>query len=115
MLLDRNENDDGLGKYALVNLRKLQAVAGNPSTFERWTPEVREALATLSKLGVLELGKPGEQDEFFVIKLKDVHAEYSLRGYAMAAKHGGDEEFSREVELLADRSGRKSPFCKKPD
>lgn len=36
--MDRNENPDGCGKYAIVNLRKLNHLAGHVGTFRRWTP-----------------------------------------------------------------------------
>ena len=35
MKMDRNINSDGLGKYAVINLRKLDAVAGHAGTPSR--------------------------------------------------------------------------------
>jgi hypothetical protein len=86
MKLDRNVNKDGLGKYALINLRTNK----------------------------IEWGRAGEEDEFFVIKLKDVNAHAALRAYAKAARVF-DSEFADEIDALAERSGVRSPFAKVPD
>jgi hypothetical protein len=115
MDLDRNTNPDGLGKYALINLRKLNEQCESPETFHRWTPAIEQALETLEKEGVLEWGKPGAVDEFFVIKLRDLNAPDALLAYAQAAKTNGDPEFSGRVWDLACRSGRMSPFAQLPD
>lgn len=114
MKMDRNQNADGLGKYAIINLRKLNETCGNPSTFERWTPGIETALKTLESVGVLEWGCVGEPDEFFLVKLKDRHAEAALKGYAESAAVT-DPEWASEVQQLATRSGMNSPFCKSPD
>lgn len=103
MKLDRNITDDGLGKYALLNLRKLQQ-CGNHG--------VEDALALLESLGVLEWGREGSKEEFFVIKLRDMNAPTALYAYAAsAALH--DIEFADEVAALAERAklhpGRKEP------
>ena len=86
MKLDRNENTSGRGKYALLNLRK----------------------------DTIEWGCTGEQDEFFVIKLKDKHARTALLAYSKSIETE-DEEFSIEVAQLAARAGPLSKFCKAPD
>lgn len=114
MKLDRNIADDGLGKYAIINLRKLNETCENPSTFKRWTPEVEAALKTLEGVGVLEWGCVGAPDEFFLVKLKDRHAEAALKGYAESAAVN-DPEWAAEVHELAMRSGMNSPYCKAPD
>lgn len=114
MKMDRNVNDDGIGKYLVVNLRKLNELAGNPSTFERWTPAVQQALDTLQAVGVLEWGRTGEPDEFFLIKLKDVNAAPALSAYAESA-WVRDSEWAEEVYELAARSGVNHPHCKAPD
>lgn len=90
MKLDRNINADGLGKYELKNLRTGEVV---------------------TDCGV------GEEHEFFVIMLKDVHALPALLAYAQSAEFQGteDSEWSDEVRSLARRSGVHSPFCKDPD
>lgn len=57
MKMDRNLNEDGLGKYALINLRRL--------SLQGRTPEVENALRVLQEAGVLEQGRVGDEDEFF--------------------------------------------------
>lgn len=86
MKMDRNINPDGRGKYALLNLRTNQV---------QW-------------------GLVGEEDEFFVIKLKDKYARDALLAYARAA-YADDIDWSMEVADLAERAGAQSPFCKAPD
>lgn len=115
MKLDRNENDDGLGKYAVINLRKLSLCETGATFGPRWTPGIMAALKTLEDNGALEWGRTGERDEFFLIKLKDINAEAALLAYADHAHHNGDEEFAREVVDLSQRAGPNSPFCKRPD
>lgn len=105
MNLDRNLNADGKGKYALINLRKIE---GNPQTAEEL------AAAILKNPECVEFGRVGEQDEFFVIKLKDEYAPDGLRGYGARA-WASDAEYGSKVLDLARRSGKNSPFCKKPD
>lgn len=111
MKMDRNENQDGTGKYAVVNLRKFKAMPEDSD--ER--REVRIALEALQLAGVLEWGCVGEPDEFFLIKLKDINAEHALIAYADEASHNGDKEFAGEVYDMARRSGKNSPHCKVPD
>lgn len=114
MKLDRNENQDGTGKYAMINLRRLDQVAGHPSTFQRWSPAVQDAIKALQQTGAIELGLAGAPDEFFVIKLKDKNAQAALQAYAEAAKVD-DPEWAAEVAALAARSGPMHPLCKQPD
>lgn len=114
MKMDRNENTDGVGKYAVINLRKLNETCGHAGIFHRWSPEVEQALKTLEDVGALEWGRVGEQDEFFLVKLKDVFAPGALRGYAAMAD-GVDPEWAAEVREMLPRSGIDSPFCKRPD
>lgn len=114
MKLDRNENADGCGKYALINLRTLNQVAGYVDTSQRWTPQVQAALETLKSTGALEFGRTGEPDEFFVIKLKDKFAMAALLAYANAIA-ADDPEFAEQVHELAWRSGLCNPYCKNPD
>lgn len=113
MKMDRNINEDGIGKYALINLRKLD-LCGHAGTFQRWTPEVEQALKVLEEVGALEWGRIGEQDEFFVIKLKDINAPGALTGYAFAAE-ATDPEWAAEVRSMLERAGNMSPYCKRPD
>lgn len=86
MKLDRNVNPNGLGKYALLNLRTNK----------------------------IEWGAVGDPDEFFVIKLKDKCAAAALESYADMAELFGMVEWSTEVRELAARAS-KHPQAKLPD
>ena len=86
MKLDRNENQNGRGKYALLNLRKNK----------------------------IEWGCVDDPDEFFVIKLRDRYAKEALEAYANAVR-SADPEFAEQVIELAMRAGPDSPYCKEPD
>lgn len=101
MKLDRNENPDGRGKYALVRLRGL-------------TSDDAKHLLALSNSGCVDFGAPNKIDEFFVIKLRDKYAQAALRGYSYAA-YADDPEWAGEVSELAARSGPGSKFGKQPD
>jgi hypothetical protein len=115
MKLDRNIPDnEGCGKYAVINLRRLNEICGSPSTFERWTPAVAEALKTLEEVRCLEWGETNGPNEFFLIKLKDRHAAAALNAYATSVAQS-DQEFAREVFELAARSGPAHLLCKEPD
>lgn len=114
MKLDRKLTDDGLGKYAVINLRRLNSTNGNTGVFDRWSPEVAQALKTLEDVGALEWGTVNAPDEFFLIKLKDKHAQAALLGYAESAKTE-DVEWAEEVAELARRSGPANQWCKSPD
>lgn len=105
MKLDRNSNPSGKGKYAVISLRKISS---NPST------PAELAAAILAHPECVEFGAVGAPDEFWLIKLRDQYAEPALRAYAAAAR-ADDSEYAEQVDALADRSGRYSPFCKKPD
>ncbi|MEW6124435.1 MAG: hypothetical protein AB1698_17615, partial [Pseudomonadota bacterium] len=118
---DRNINADGGGKYALVNMRRFreiraQSEMGNPHA-QGSENVIGHALNTLQALGVLEDPDEGDVSEFFVLKLRDVYAEAALRGYADAvrAEQEPDLEYAEEIDALADRAGRHSPFAKHPD
>lgn len=106
MQLDRDINQDGKGKYALINLRKLPG--------GRIDTAADLAAAILANPESVEFGRVGDPDEFWVVKLKDKHAEEALRAYAVAAS-GDDIQYAAAVERLAGRAGPNSPFCKAPD
>ncbi len=114
MKLDRDINQDGCGKYAIINLRKLNESCRGAGPFERWSPEVAQALTTLCDAGALEWGCTGAPDEFFLIKLKDKYAKHALEQYA-AAVGSDDPEYAEAVLDLSKRAGTDSPFCKSPD
>lgn len=129
MKLVRNTTEDGSCKYALIRLDKIrEAIArkdGSPEACSTLLDILisggqdnegnpRRITATVP-FSVIELGKPGSDDEFFVIKLQDVNAPAALEAYAKSAWLNGDEEFARDVTELALRSGPNHPKCKKPD
>jgi hypothetical protein len=118
MKLDRNINQDGKGKYALVRLRNIEVGSA------AW-----ECLRQLHRWGHLDYGEPGASDEFFVIKLRDKYAADGLGGYADAVmadahKHAAEGDGSKyselmqyatEVQRMTLRSGALSAWCKEPD
>ena len=125
MKLDRNLNGDGRGKYGLVNTRKylefLRAVeqGGEPAAVEG-AATVSMAMCVLEEAGVIEWGKAGTEEEFFVIKLKDRFSRPALESYAQAAANfpGADAgllEYAGDVTQLAARAGKNHPACKTPD
>ena len=105
MKMDRNLVLGGLGKYTLINLRKLSKTPSD---------ELLNALEVLRKNGIIELGQPNEADEFFVIKLRDINAHAALTGYAVEADKT-DPEWANEVREMLPRSGENSFYCKQPD
>lgn len=105
MKLDRNLNPGGKGKYALINLRKID---GDPRT-----PQDMAAAIT-KQPDAVEFGVVGDPDEFWLIKLKDKYAVAALMAYADAASVD-DPEYAEQVRDMVRRSGPNSPFCKSPD
>lgn len=96
MKLDRNLNENGMGKYALIKLRVAMPtpVAQNASVQGVLTPTHYEVPAD-----AVDFGNTDDTD-FFVIRLKDKYAAEALRAYAdQAAKD--DPEYGREVFQLA--------------
>lgn len=117
MKLDRNEERgpiDGCGKYALINMRKLNEQYAGHGTFEQFAPDIQRALGVLESEGLIQYGPPGHEDEFFVVKLKDRHAGAALTAYADSIE-ASDPEFALEVRELATRAGPANRFCKEPD
>lgn len=105
MQLDRNLNEGGKGKYALINLRKIK---GDSRTGQA----VAEAI--FKNPESVEFGIVGAPDEFWPIKLKDKYAAAALPAYADAAR-ADDPEYANQVEEMVKRSGPNSPYCKAPD
>jgi len=105
MKLDRNEDASGIGKYILINTRKFKKM---PITAQEL------AAAILADPHCVEFGEVGSRNEFFAIKLKDIHATPALTSYAMSARLK-DPEYGAEVLALTERSGTKSRYCKFPD
>lgn len=115
MRLDRNESRTWkgmqVGKYALLNLRKLF----NPEFSSYEKTEISNAIDILERKGILEWGLKGNKDEFFVIKLRDEFGQGALVEYANAASAMGEKAYAMDILELAERAGPKSPFCKRPD
>lgn len=106
MRLDRNADQSGVGKYALINLRRYRALPADKAQ------EAHELLGKLDRLGIIDTGARGAADEFFVIKLKDKYAAAALTAYANAAVDD-DKEWASQVLALATRAehhpGKKTP------
>lgn len=113
MKLDRKTNDFGLGKYALLKLRKLDEFRNG--TFQELAPPIAKAIKTLEDAGILDWGRSGTEAEFMVIRLKDKYASNALHAYAVAAYLDGEKEFAADIDALARRAGPHSSWCKKPD
>ena len=114
MKLDRNVNADGRGKYGLIKNRRIREIIEEHGIADGTaTAAVRNALRTLESFGIIDWGDAGTPSEFFVIRLRDIHARAALMAYADDA--GDDPEYRKDVRDLAFRSGSESPFCKKPD
>lgn len=107
MKLDRNDNADGVGKYALINLRRYRDLPADKAQ------EAFDLLGKLDALGVIDKGARGASDEFFVIKLKDKYAAPALTAYANAAVED-DQEWAEQVLALASRAEH-HPDRKQPD
>jgi len=104
MKLDRTDNQNGKGKYALVKLRELE---GRPQDAE----DLAEAILTHPES--VDWGLVDSDSEFFVIRLKDVNAYEALMAYAKSVAEY-DPEFAEEVFRLAIKSrNHKKP--KRPD
>lgn len=92
--LVRNTTPDGSCKYGLVRMDKIR-------TMEKAQQEaVLSMLSRLESVGVFELGKKGDPEEFFAIKLKDIHAAPALLAYAKSVMDY-DGELFRDVSDLA--------------
>ncbi len=74
MKLDRNINNNGRGKYALLRLREWP---------HGYSPECQHAFDLLNKAGAIDFGNSDETD-FFLIRLKDRFSGPALRAYATA-------------------------------
>lgn len=105
MKLDREINPTGKGKYALINMRKIDS---DPRTPEEL------AAAILAHPEAVEWGNARSEGEFFVMKLKDKYSQRGLHGYAADAMKD-DPEYANSILRMADRAGTDSPFCKRPD
>lgn len=107
MKLDRNTEPGGVGKYALINMRRYRAL--EPAA----AAEAHDLLGRLDAMGIIDKGARGADDEFFVIKLKDKYAAPALTAYANAAVDD-DKEWATQVLALAARAEH-HPAQQKPD
>lgn len=122
MKLDRNKNENGTGKYALVNLRKLTPVLEKGSKTGELTDDEAAAVksfSTLLRLGYITLGNETPGDQFFVMKYKDKFTAPALHAYAIQAEaeaiitHSSElKEFAQEMFIEAknaEKLGKKIP------
>jgi hypothetical protein len=107
MKLDRNQVRSGVGKYALINMRRYRALPPDKAA------EAHDLLGKLEALGIIDTGARGADDEFFVIKLRDRSAGAALTAYANDAD-SYDHEWAVEVLALASRADH-HPNKKTPD
>jgi len=110
MRLVRNTTESGRGKYMLVLTRKLDA----HNSKEPYPNRVSDAIDVLTEAGILDDPYPETEGEFFVLRLRDRHAQAALHAYANSVG-ATDAQFAAEVRELADRAGPSSPWCKEPD
>lgn len=99
MKLDRNINQDGSGKYALILMRHLRDVQQNSP--DDLLKLIDNALDLLERNGIIDYGSKPDTD-FFVIRLKDRYAFGALASYAKTALINGDIEYGNEVMELAN-------------
>lgn len=99
MKLDRNITNPRRGKYALIKLRTARIIQDNTGMLTL-TPES------------VDFGNTDDTD-FFVIRLKDIHAGPALEAYAKSAE-ADDREYANEIFKLAAMA-RNHPNRRKPD
>ena len=107
MKLVRNTTSDGSCKYALLRIDKM--LKDGEFTFIQ---DFLEKYPELKKY--IEFGEPNTEEEFFVIKLKDINSTRALTAYVLESDKT-DPEFALEVMDLALRSGKRHTSCKQPD
>lgn len=105
MQLDRNRNSNGMGKYALVLLRRT-------GPLEKTKLQGHHDLYYVLNDRCVDLGDKPET-EFFVLRLKDKHAAAALYAYAESIE-AEDPEFSLQVRDLAVKS-EEHPNRQAPD
>lgn len=113
MKMDRNINEGGFGKYALLKLRLLECCRA-PGPDGEIDPEILNALDLLEQNGILDQGIVGTEAEFMVIRLKDRYAGAALAAYADAAE-ADDPEWAAEIREMLPRAGENSPWSQRPD
>lgn len=108
MILDRDENNTGKGKYALIKLREIDI---SSAPFGSRMPAFINAIR--DNPSVLDFGLEGSDSEFFVIRLKDKYAAPALEAYAEAAMKD-DPAWGMSVYSLAAKA-KAHPGKKQPD
>lgn len=117
MKLDRNSNPAGRGKYALVNMRILNAALTSEDL--SLTKEERQQISGLFDLlrarGILTTGEESPGDQFFVVKYKDRFTAPALRAYACAVgveasilKAAGHHDAAAELHEFAGEMYREA-------
>lgn len=117
MKLDRNLNPDRIGKYALVNMRRLNPLLKDFDNFiDKETGNIVRriilpdelddinAFRYLLRRGIISLGNESPNEQFFVLKYKDKFTgpalySYSDACYSEAQKLDSDDlrEFARQI------------------
>ncbi len=83
MKMQRNIQPDGICKYALIRLDKLSK--WDRDSLIRSVDRMKHERVLVSS-AVIEFGKKFDDEECFVVKLKDINAEEALIAYANAAE-----------------------------
>lgn len=119
MKLIRNTTDDGTSKYALLRLDKMLEAGITVSYLKDVLDSPIGDLGTestkISILDFIEFGEIKTEDEFFIIKLKDINSPERLISYARSALENGQKDLALDVFELATRVGNNSRVCKIPD
>lgn len=89
MKLDRNINQDGRGKYALIKLRETSLNASHKAL------AIAESKMLVVEPYAVDFGD-SEDTDFFVIRLKDKYAAPALHAYGESAMRD-DPEYGREI------------------
>lgn len=97
------------GKYALIRLDKLRENKNGVVFFI-----FSIVLKVLKLEKYIEYSYPNSENEFFVLKLKDVYSSKPLRDYALAVTKT-NKPLSDKVLELHYRSGSRSRYAKEPD
>jgi hypothetical protein len=108
MKLDRNQNPNGKGKYALVLMRQVPPWSDNSPK----AAAIHNALNILERNQCLDYGNADDRD-FFVLRLRDVGAEAALQAYADQFRES-DPEWAQEIYALATKAGERTDK-KQPD
>lgn len=108
MNLKRNTTKTGVCKYAILRLDLIEQELGSEVDME----SIKAKLGGLARF--VEFGLPNTEDEFFVIKLKDINAHHTLVEYASRAMLQ-DVDYAEDIQELAERAGPYSQWAHLPD